>query len=642
MAPKPNFAFGGRALPAKYEFKGALETQLEEAEVREAQVQLKLEAALEQIRLLSATETDQVKALALKAMRDLQELRARAPWQPPVGTMADTSSIVDKLREKEEKLREKEEKLREKEEKLREKDDEILSLKRLREADTAAAERYQEQYQQSQAVVRQLEAELAHVREQLAAKERDFEEERQAHARELEQSHEQLEQFHRDREQLKREIGDLKADAEHHEAALSSAQQDQEHLRLAYEDAVQKRESTEVALHDLQLRFNSLHDQWQEDQDKIAELEGHNVDIAEFEARVKNFDEELKDYQSQNHERERIITVKDERIAHLESQLQKERTRNLNAADAAADAVVAAATSHTDAAPPSLGNIEDSLEAQLGTEYDSDAEFEHEVEFADASVQTLMMHQELAPVQHLSIGDTTSKSTEPQDMPPAPAFPFTFSKTQATSTEPTALPAPRLALSDYHTKSTEPTAVPAPVLALSTPRASSTTPTRPRLQMLTINNTATVATVPTTPSVSGTVANASVQTTETRVSVVEGSIIEEEEEEEEEEKEKPKTNLQQAMLALIGGLMVMVLWLWQYMRLYKQLQAWESANDYSYSSSSSSYNGGGAYGNGRYFFGIPLAMGVGPNWWTERFASIASRAITGYEKLAGIEYAPAY
>ena len=75
------------------------------------------------------------------------------------------------------------------------------------------------------------------------------------------------------------------------------------------------------------------------------------------------------------------------------------------------------------------------------------------------------------------------------------------------------------------------------------------------------------------------------------------------------------------------------------MVLFNELDDWRTANGVGYNYRN---NSGGAYGNGRYFLGIPIAMDIGSSWWEEQLARYASVAITRFEDWAGISNVPLY
>jgi hypothetical protein len=418
---------------------------------------------------------------------------------------------------------------------------------------------------------------------------------------------------------------------------------------------------------DLQLRYDSLLKQWEEDQGKIEELEGRVEQVATLEAALKNFEADLAAQQDQLAGHDRTIMVKDERIAHLEAQYQKERQRNLNAADAAADATVAAATSYDNEAPPSLSGLGDSLADELSNDYDEfdDMEF-YTNELSEISTLVDFMPVE-PPLQRLSIGVNENVSVSPIDVAPqrltidvnevGSVMPVERANNVTSASVQTDLQ--DLATEIVHAASIE-TAPVTPVVV-----AATTTSTQTEAPQLTsgVVPTASIAVAPAVPAFNTSLASITttydeapiealppkiasrsiapitvthedtpvdvrstkpatttigVQTIENPAAAVQTRIVE--------VAKSNKMSFLQALLPIVA-LFLACLSLWQYMRL----QAWEIANDY-----------GGAYGNGRRLLGIPLAMDVGGTWWTERIATIASRAITSYEKWAGIEYVPLY
>jgi hypothetical protein len=691
------FLFGGSSLPANFTFgTKSVQQQLEDSEVRAAQLELELERALEQNRLLGK-ERDTAKELARSSFNKL-----RAPSAPSLQqeTMADSSSTFDKLQD------------------LQHANED---LRKQRDSDTLTIEHFQEELQQSNLVVKEKESQIAKADEKLTAAQRQFEATKHDYERTIEQLNGQLEQLHTANEKLEHDVEDHKDNASHNESILSRAYAEQQNIREAYNALTRAKDDAEAQMLDLQLRYDSLFTQWQEDQEKIEELESREEQLAQYEADHLNMEADLARLHDTIAGHDRTIIVKDERIAHLEAQYQKERQRNLNAADAAADATVAAATSRDEEAPPSLSGLGDSLADELSDDYN---EYD-DTEFYSNERSEIFEVADITPiesaVQPLSIGMNENASVSPVDVPPQS---LTIAVTESTSISPVEVVAPNLTLSINETGSVTPveraihvtsTSVQTDLKDLITEivHAASidTTPIAPTVVATTTISTQTEApqltssvvdaasidvapTVPasnvglgpiTTTFEEGTIeavllkvtastiapitvthedtpvqvllpeiatssiapvtvthdetpiearftkaatTTAAVQTTETPAPAVETRII---------EVVKPNgIGFLQAILPFIAMLLAF-LSLWQYM----QLQAWETANDYSYSTGSS-YDHGGAYGNGRHFFGIPLAQDIGDNWWTERIANIASRAITGYEKWAGIEYVPTY
>ncbi|EOA84540.1 hypothetical protein ACJQWK_07305 [Exserohilum turcicum] len=102
---------------------------------------------------------------------------------------------------------------------------------------------------------------------------------------------------------------------------------------------------------------------------------------------------------------------------------------------------------------------------------------------------------------------------------------------------------------------------------------------------------------------------------------------------------KSKSGITDLMVRLSAVLMAFTCF-----HLYTQLQAWKKANGIGMGGGYGNMaSRSGAYGNGRYLFGIfPMGMNVGDSWLTEQIARHASSAVARFEDWAGIAYEPLY
>ncbi|KAH6316835.1 hypothetical protein HBI39_023060 [Parastagonospora nodorum] len=757
-----DFAFTGGALPNNLAFKGSAQQQVEDAEVRGAQLELQLETALGQNRLLSA-ELVKAKDLARSAFRQLRT--SGAPSLQQEKNMADNSSTFDKLQELEQKV-----------EDLQKKDAEASKV----------IEQYEGDLIRKAGAIKERSSELSKAQEELKKARQHLEDTKKAHEGDLERLNGDYEKLAKANEKLQRDVDDHKANATHNESILARAYADQENIRAAYNALTRTKDDAEAQTLDLQMRYDSLYEQWQEDRSKIDDLESRVELAVTLQESVENLKADLAYRDEQIRQYPHMLLVKDERIASLELQYQKERERNMHAADAAAKATLAAATSHNNEAPPALGDLGTSLADELSdwneddfNDHESDT---HEVPENELSPVSVIETAPIAPPgQRLSIDQTESVSVVPVAVP---SQRLSIGAFETTGTSPIEVPTQRLSTdaSEYFSMSPIDIVAPphtlgavdeinnispievveasAPTLTLSINEAASVTPIeraitfastsmQTDLQDLTaeivdaasvittpvapavvastttstqtetprltssIVDTASVTVQPTVPasnhdlapittlhesapiqarhatratsgissitvthdcipvevcSPSPTTTTASVQTfeasapedqtdlVEDQARVIEDKdrtiedlrrIIDEPHITEEQphvisqlhrntQNVKPNTTSFSQVIYFIAAL-VSFLAVWQWMKV----KAWETANGYT-SSSGSSYNTGGAYGNGRHLLGIPLAQDIGAYWWTEQIANIASRAIAGYEKWAGIEYVATY
>lgn len=720
--------------------------------------------------------------------------------------MADNSSTFDKLQELEQKV-----------EDLQKKDAEASKV----------IEQYEGDLIRKAGAIKERSSELSKAQEELKKARQHLEDTKKAHEGDLERLNGDYEKLAKANEKLQRDVDDHKANATHNESILNRAYADQESIRAAYNALTRTKDDAEAQTLDLQMRYDSLYEQWQEDRNKIDDLESRVELAVTLQESVENLKADLAYRDEQIRQYPHMLLVKDERIASLELQYQKERERNLHAADAAAKATVAAATSHNNEAPPALGDLGTSLADELSDwnedDFDDHGSDTHEVPENELSRVTGVETAPIAPPgqrlsidqtesvsvvpvavpsQRLSIGDLDTISTSPIDVP-AQHLSIGASE-EYFSVPPVDVPTPRLSIGAVETTSSSPIDVPtqrlstgtseyfsispteivaprhtlgavdevnnispievvetvAPTLTVSINEAASVTPidraisaistsAQTDLQDLAVEivDAASVVTTPIAPAVvastttstqtetprlsSGIIDTASVAvqptvpasnhalapittlhesapyqarharrasrgissitvthdcipvdicspsptTTSTGVQTFEASapedhtdlvedqarMIEDKDRTIEDlrriiedphiineqpqviehlhhnvQNAKPNTTSFSQVIYFIAALVSFVA-VWQWMKV----KAWETANGYT-SSSGSSYNTGGAYGNGRHLLGIPLAQDIGAYWWTEQIANIASRAITGYEKWAGIEYVATY
>jgi hypothetical protein len=381
MATPPAFVFG---TGASHSFVGTAPLSLQEQhthlQVEKARLENELAGALYRERKLGNQRDTAIKEAAV-ARSCLKQALGKWPIPPPHHTMADTD---------------------EKQTRIDELENEVAGLKRKQEQDTATIESYQNEVARSETSVKDIDAQLRAQREKLAAAERAHAEEREEFERVLADYKEQLTQGHATAENLRRDVEHHKAAAEHNLSIFNRAFADIQNVKDARDAALQAKDDVEAQKLDVELRYDSLFQQWQEDQ---AELEEHaecNAQLAAYELRHENM---LADYERQTNttaSMDRTLIVKDLRIAELEQQLQREKQRNMNDADAADAANIAAATSPLNEAPPSHSAFGDSLADELSDNYDGYDYIDHEPE-------------------PLAFSDITEKSTAPVE-PARPAL----------------------------------------------------------------------------------------------------------------------------------------------------------------------------------------------------------------------------
>jgi len=234
----------------------------------------------------------------------------------------------------------------------------------------------------------------------------------------------------------------LQAEVEHHKTFseevdrnLNKAYADLQTYKDARLNLIEEKDKAEAHNKDWELQFNDLHDQWQEAQARIEELEDQQNAIGQLEDANHGLESDIERLQAAIADHERTLIVKDERIAHLENQYQKERQRNLNAADAAA---AAAATSPIDEAPPSFTTLGDTLQDELdaASEDLDHVDDEHEHEQREFSV--VIEIADITPIEPASRPARTIDVNEAANISPVAAVvpELTFAYTEAVSVAP--------------------------------------------------------------------------------------------------------------------------------------------------------------------------------------------------------------
>jgi hypothetical protein len=685
MAP-PCFVFGAGV---DYSFRGTgpptLQEQQEDAEVDAARLQNELAAALAQIRRLG-DQRDTARQAEGVARKALKQVRAAWTTPHPPASMADTN---EKLAEK----------IAEKQTRIDELENEVAGLKRKQEHDTATIESYQNDVARSENNVRDSHSQLRTQIDKRAAAERQHAEERKQFERELEHYQEQLTQSHITAENLRREVNDHKAAADHNLSIFNIANAERQDIQAACDAALQAKDELEAQKLDAELRFNSLFEQWQEEQ---AEREEHGNCVAELEAyevQQKNMEA---DYERQNNARadvDRALVVKDARIAELEQQLQRERQHNMNEADAATAANIAAATSHEHDAPPFLSTHSRALSDELldYDEYDY-MNIDHAVQHVDLawSVITANSTAPLEPVRpELRIHMNGSVSVSPRDVPapvlslnkveeigsvtpqdvPVPELSIAAVKAIG-SVAPEDVPGPKLSFNNVKViGSVAPEDVPIPKLLFKyvkeigsvspaapvvTPYVATSTQTQATQLTSGMVDSASIAVTPITPALNITTGPIKVTHQEAPLEVLPPLhmttpvMVTHDEAPFKAQPSKGSTTspappaVQPTRSTKFGALQLLhlvltVLLTMLSLYLYSELEAWRTANGVGFHGNGGQYSRRGAYGNGRYLFGyIPIAMDVGNSPWSEFVARMGSVAITSFEAWAGIQNIPSY
>ncbi|KAI4914962.1 hypothetical protein J4E90_004999 [Alternaria incomplexa] len=260
----------------------------------------------------------------------------------------------------------------------------------------------------------------------------------------------------------------LAQELQKNETALSEARKQIENLHADVQQAQQNvraaladRDEYKVELEDLNLQFKDLTAQWQEGMETIAELKETLEDHINFEEK-NNLQGDIAEANAEHERILRVVEVKDERISHLESLLQKEIERNRHELDEKARAAAASPVDDD----RHIGSMEGTLEAELDASGIDDSDWIA----ADASDYEPYVPSSASEIH-------VAASVEPRD--PSPTSLSTSPVHQAASTEPEAAKSPIQTVDIREAASTEPETARSPIQTLEVREAASSPPAEP-------------------------------------------------------------------------------------------------------------------------------------------------------------------
>jgi hypothetical protein len=193
-------------------------------------------------------------------------------------------------------------------------------------------------------------------------------------------------------------IKKLEKDIDHERAAAKDAEgrvevlyTDLDQSRFAHRSALADRDEALADQKDLELQLEDLKEQWHESEERIAALEAELEEAQKVLDTVADGENDIAMLRDQMADQERTIMIKDERISHLEMQVQKERQRVYHNADAIARSHAASPVDEDQ----HIGAIGDSLEAELSA-FEEDF---YEVEWNEFShiTETPLTYSPIAP-----------------------------------------------------------------------------------------------------------------------------------------------------------------------------------------------------------------------------------------------------
>jgi predicted nucleic acid-binding Zn-ribbon protein len=464
---------------------------------------------------------------------------------------------------------------------------------------------------------------------------------------------------------------------------LNKAYADLRQQETAFQALTKAKDDVEARAHEKELEVDDFRQQWQQAQAKIEELES-DVDAARaLERDHYTLVEEVENLRSTVGDYERTILVKDARIEHLEAQYQKALERSLNA-----EAAISSTSAPTDT-PTSYNTGEDTLADELAAAAaesdDDDASYFNQLDLSDvmevANIAPKSQKLSISPVQAISIAPvaslTTTSSTQTDVAKPNMSLFYTTSTdispiepTKVTSSDMTTqtdVAKPNLSL--FYATTADISPIESTKVTSSSDMSVQTDVAEPNLSLIHITAVDIPPIEPTKISNSDTttqtddvviLAERKSQTAAAQTDISNPPPIESVAEKKYEttvvhaitqtmpvvEKEPEPIIVRVADPAKKKGWftvskMLSVLAVFLAFYLYAQLQAYKNANGYNYNSRNRYSTG--AFGNGRYLFGIiPIGFDIGHDWFSEQVCRQTSTAIAAFEDWAGITPTPLY
>jgi predicted nucleic acid-binding Zn-ribbon protein len=353
------FVFGAGA---DYVFKGAnppsLEDQIEELEVSEARLQNKLDGALSQIEFLGEQRDKAQKAE--RVARDIVK-HITAEWKKlrENTSMADVQPLQE-LKDSNGQLTA-----------------QVDRLQHDRQLDATKIDGLYNEIRELGDKLHDKRTELRTADEKLNAAERHLSETKNDNEREVKKLREEHEQLQDTIDKLKADVEHQIATAAHYESNLNRAYAENQDLRDARLAVIKAKDELEAKKLEAELLNQDLRQQWQEDANTMGELRSQLEEIHAASAQSENFQGDIERLTDVLAERYRTIIVKDERIAQLETQLQKELQRN-RWAEEAADIPMPMSPYEETSPPRFFPTGESSLAAELDAASDYEMFEEHE------------------------------------------------------------------------------------------------------------------------------------------------------------------------------------------------------------------------------------------------------------------------
>jgi myosin heavy subunit len=450
------------------------------------------------------------------------------------------------------------------------------------------------------------------------------------------------------------QIAALTADTDAQKTALADTKQElseqqkafeelDSHLTNAYADLKAKqseadalakaRDDAESTIKERELDIEDLQEQVRQRQEAIDALDENSISTDELMRTQERLEADIEDFRTQISENDRTLQVKDARIAHLETQYQKALEGKLNAEAAASASAAQMDTPHIFTSGDA--SLQDELEA--ASDYSDDASTFQQLEIS--GITEIACVAPAAPT--LSIGTIAATSIAPVTQQTATSSTQTdASKNNAISTQ-TDTPTPSYDL--IHSviadlSPVEPVEISNSVMSTQTDdvvilaeRKSQTAAAQTVISNPPLRKTPAHTTFSLRPLFAEHErSNISTQTAPVVEKTPEPTVIHVV------APAQKRGRFSTRMLAIISAIAIFLCFY-----LFAQLQAYKTANGYGYGSRTRYSTG--AFGHGRYLFGvIPIGFDIGPDWFSEQFCRTTSTAVATFEDWIGITPTPLY
>jgi hypothetical protein len=248
----------------------------------------------------------------------------------------------------------------------------------------------------------------------LKAQRKAADEELKSKDEELKSKTDELQKLAKQVETLKTELDESRAAEKHTVELLDKAYADTRAVESERDSALDARDELEVKKADTELKLASLRKEWEDQQDRIEELENAQADFDALQNQLELLREETEIHQKNVSDKDNFIKAKDQRIDDLEKELQQyivQKHQNEAKAEEAKSPV---------ALPEVLSSQDQSLEAELDgiDEELSNYSDEEPNEFVGYIPESAIETAPISPVRPTLSATTAVIDTAPIDIAP--------------------------------------------------------------------------------------------------------------------------------------------------------------------------------------------------------------------------------